>query len=130
MSGAADGGFASFPVAAAPLAGVNFAPADRSTVSEDHSLEEFAAGDDSTDADDPGDPDGSERVDDAEDPGDNGTDDAADNADNADGVDAVEPLDPTYGHSPDGAPCAVCGGQVTRRWHDDGDYVCADCKEW
>jgi hypothetical protein len=44
--------------------------------------------------------------------------------------DAVDPVDPTYDYSPDGASCGACGERVTRRWRDDGGYVCADCKEW
>ncbi|WP_233740808.1 DUF7573 domain-containing protein [Halobaculum saliterrae] len=128
---AVDGGPASPSVAAASLAGVNFAPVDRTTVSEDHSLEEFASTD-STGSDD------TDTVDDVDDPGDPGdtADDAADSAgaegdDAADPpADAVDPADPTYDYSPDGASCGACGERVTRRWRDDGDYVCVDCKEW
>jgi len=104
--------------APAPLAGVNFAPADRTTVSEDHSLEEFASTD-------------SAETDDTDDV----TDEDADSAQPVDDAvespdDAVDPVDPTYDFSPDGAACGACGERATRRWHADGDYVCADCKEW
>ncbi|WP_435145438.1 DUF7573 domain-containing protein [Halobaculum sp. P14] len=42
----------------------------------------------------------------------------------------VDPAEPTYSWSADGAACAACGEQATTRWRQDGDYVCADCKEW
>ncbi|WP_435062109.1 DUF7573 domain-containing protein [Halobaculum sp. EA56] len=45
-------------------------------------------------------------------------------------ADAVEPAEPAYDVSPDGAACAACGETVTRRWRDDGAYVCPDCKDW
>ncbi|MGM0592706.1 MAG: DUF7573 domain-containing protein [Halobacteriota archaeon] len=45
-------------------------------------------------------------------------------------TDAVDPAVSTYRWSPDGVACAECGEQVTKRWHDDGRYVCANCKEW
>ena len=52
--------------------------------------------------------------------------------------DAAEPTEPdapaeslaTARFSPDGAVCESCGASVTRRWHDDGQFVCADCKQW
>lgn len=43
---------------------------------------------------------------------------------------AVEPATPTMRHTPGGAPCENCGERVERRWHDDGAFVCADCKAW
>ncbi|SHG67850.1 DUF7573 domain-containing protein [Halobaculum gomorrense] len=91
---------------------------------EDHSLEEFASADPggSTDSTEPND-DAVDRVDADGDGAD--TDAAADAT-----ADAVNPAAPTYDHSPDGAACAACGDSVTRRWRDDSDYVCADCKEW
>lgn len=45
-------------------------------------------------------------------------------------LESVDPAEPTYGWSPDGAECAGCGGTATTRWRQDGEYVCADCKEW
>ncbi|WP_313692874.1 DUF7573 domain-containing protein [Halorarum halobium] len=42
----------------------------------------------------------------------------------------VDPAEPTYDWSPDGGECAGCGGQVSTRWRQDGEYVCPDCKEW
>lgn len=44
--------------------------------------------------------------------------------------DAVEPAVSTYEFSPDGAPCAACGAVVEKRWRDDGELVCPDCKVW
>lgn len=41
-----------------------------------------------------------------------------------------EPATPTYRFSPDGAVCDACGDVGDRHWHDDGQFVCADCKEW
>jgi hypothetical protein len=35
----------------------------------------------------------------------------------------------TYGWSPDGDDCPVCGATVQRRWRDGDRFVCADCKE-
>lgn len=42
----------------------------------------------------------------------------------------AEPAVSTYRWTPDGAACDDCGETVERRWLDDGDYVCAGCKEW
>jgi hypothetical protein len=43
---------------------------------------------------------------------------------------AVEPAESTYSWSPAGATCAACGASVERRWRDEGELVCADCKSW
>jgi len=48
----------------------------------------------------------------------------------SDPADLADPAVATYDWSPAGAPCADCGADIERRWLDDGDYVCADCKEW
>ena len=49
----------------------------------------------------------------------------------ADGDEAtVTPAVSTYAFSPDGAPCGACGTVVEKRWRDDGDLVCPDCKQW
>lgn len=45
-------------------------------------------------------------------------------------ADGVDPATPTMRRTPGGAPCDGCGEPVERRWHDDGAFVCADCKEW
>ena len=39
-------------------------------------------------------------------------------------------LAPTYQWTPDGAPCAVCGATVERRWREEDGFVCTDCKDW
>lgn len=41
-----------------------------------------------------------------------------------------EPAVSTYAWSPEGGACADCDELVETRWRDDGDLVCADCKEW
>ncbi|MXR52008.1 hypothetical protein GRX03_10405 [Halovenus sp. WSH3] len=41
-----------------------------------------------------------------------------------------DPTTATATVSPGGASCEDCGETVTRRWRDDGAYVCGDCKEW
>ncbi|PSQ53352.1 hypothetical protein BRD20_04030 [Halobacteriales archaeon SW_8_65_20] len=57
--------------------------------------------------------------------------DASDDADSGSTKpDATDDFPATTQFSPDGAPCEACGDAVTRRWHDDGGFVCADCKEW
>ncbi|WP_134668807.1 DUF7573 domain-containing protein [Halorussus marinus] len=43
---------------------------------------------------------------------------------------SVEPARSTYAWSPRGGECADCGESVERRWRDDGALVCGDCKEW
>ncbi|EJN58325.1 DUF7573 domain-containing protein [Halogranum rubrum] len=58
-----------------------------------------------------------------------GTGDATD-TDDAVETDAVAPATPTYRFDPDGAACDGCDEVVQKRWHDDGQFVCADCKEW
>jgi hypothetical protein len=55
------------------------------------------------------------------------SDEAVDTADAGDGV---TPATPTYRFAPDGAVCDACDATVQRRWHDGGQFVCADCKEW
>ncbi|UIO99677.1 hypothetical protein Hbl1158_14300 [Halobaculum sp. CBA1158] len=86
---------------------------------EDRSLDEFAA--ETADGDDVGRGDDAGR-------GDDGSDAHGDS--DAPVVDDADPVSPTLDVSPDGVACAACGTTVTRRWRDDGDYVCADCKSW
>ncbi|WP_254279824.1 DUF7573 domain-containing protein [Haloarcula marina] len=45
-------------------------------------------------------------------------------------ADGIVPATTTYAWSPDGAACGACGTAVERRWRQDGDLVCPDCKEW
>ena len=56
--------------------------------------------------------------------------DASDDADSGSNSDATDDPSATTQFSPDGARCETCGNAVTRRWHDDDGFVCADCKEW
>jgi len=53
-------------------------------------------------------------------------------ADDSPGVDAdvVEPAVSTYVWSGEGGECAACGATVDRRWRQDDDLVCVECKEW
>ena len=44
--------------------------------------------------------------------------------------DAPEPAVSTFDWTPNGAACAACGTGVERRWREDGELVCADCKAW
>lgn len=48
----------------------------------------------------------------------------------ADDGDAVEPPSVTATWATDGVACDRCDAEVERRWACDGDYVCADCKDW
>ncbi|WP_459191254.1 DUF7573 domain-containing protein [Halosimplex sp. J119] len=43
---------------------------------------------------------------------------------------AVEPAVSTYTWSGDGGVCDACGETVDRRWRQDDDLVCPDCKDW
>ncbi len=77
----------------------------------DRSLDEFLGGgsDSKTDADDAGD-----------------DDEAPDEAT----VNEPEPAASTTAFAPEGAACASCGATVRRRWRDDGELVCGECKAW
>lgn len=46
------------------------------------------------------------------------------------GVAVADPEPPTSRWRPDGAACSACTASVTRLWHDDGQFVCASCKDW
>ena len=92
---------------------------------EDRSLDEFA-GEGSGDAEKPA---ADEEFNESEDG----------RATGEDGHDDAERLDddPTDGTATStsawtaaGAGCQRCGARVSRRWRDDGDLVCAECKEW
>ncbi|MFC6786590.1 DUF7573 domain-containing protein [Halobaculum halobium] len=91
-------------------------------MSEDRTLEEFAAADG-------GGGEGGDAPDGTAD-GDDPDVDATEAPSGAVDADAVDPAEPTYNVSPDGAPCATCDASVTRRWRQEGDYVCGECKEW
>lgn len=45
-------------------------------------------------------------------------------------VATVEPATVTFAWTDESATCADCGATARRQWGDDGDLVCADCKEW
>lgn len=103
------------------LVGVNPAAALAADVPEDRSLDEFAAAADDADVADDADTAAEATA-------------PADGDDTVDGPQVspadVDPVEATLDHTPEGAPCAVCGETVTRRWRDDAGYVCPGCKEW
>jgi len=45
-------------------------------------------------------------------------------------TDTPEPPSVTATWATDGVACELCDAEVQRRWACDGDYVCADCKDW
>jgi len=45
-------------------------------------------------------------------------------------VDDPPPVRATATWTTDGADCERCGERVERRWLDEGDRVCLDCKPW
>lgn len=102
------------PALGGALVGVNPAATLAADVPEDRSLDDT---DSDADADTPADATA-----------------PADGDDTVDGPQVspadVDPVKATLDHTPEGAPCAVCGETVTRRWRDDAGYVCPGCKEW
>lgn len=76
------------------------------------------------------DAEGSEAADDGDEttPGRDAGDDPVSDDDAAFEREAA-PATPTYRFAADGE-CAACGSRTERLWHDGGEYVCADCKEW
>ncbi|MFC7167041.1 DUF7573 domain-containing protein [Halospeciosus flavus] len=44
--------------------------------------------------------------------------------------DDTEPAETTHAFDADGSECEACGATVERRWRQDGDLVCPDCKRW
>ena len=100
-------------------------------MSKDRSLDDFVGGDSDAEhgnggeRDDTGHAAGVERDDaaDHESPSATDTEEAVES-------DTVTPATPTYRFAPDGAACDACGTTVQKRWHDDGAFVCTDCKEW
>ena len=77
-------------------------------MSKDRSLADFASGDESDDASESNESNEANEANEA----------------------SVDPATPTYRFAPDGATCDDCGEAVQKRWHDDGRFVCADCKDW
>lgn len=113
-----------------------YAAGGHSTGMRDRSLEEFVDGDD--EPDDPDEPDGSDATSDtggdagsaAESNEGAGTDGRKDGdaTDDSDGT-GVEAAVSTFEWAP-GADCPRCGAAAERRWRDDDELVCADCKGW
>lgn len=61
--------------------------------------------------------------------------DTAAEAEPDDGATAADDSEPapattTYAWDGAGATCAACGESVERRWQQDGELVCATCKDW
>ncbi|WP_418285766.1 DUF7573 domain-containing protein [Halorubrum sp. DTA46] len=88
-------------------------------MTEDRSLDDFAAAND-----DPA-PDDTEDTEDTDD--DSPTDALATGGSETDGV---EPAVSTATWTTGGADCDRCGDRVERLWRDDGAVVCIDCKDW
>ena len=95
-------------------------------MSGDRSLEEFASGSGAAESES----DSASKTEDAEEA--ESAETAESDAEATERVDPaeVEPATPTMRFAPDGAACDACGETVERRWHDDGAFVCADCKAW
>lgn len=51
-------------------------------------------------------------------------------ADEPDPATDTEPAATTYAWDGAGEACADCGDLVERRWQQDGDLVCVECKDW
>jgi len=43
---------------------------------------------------------------------------------------SVEPATAISRWTPSGGTCDVCDTETQRLWVDDGDVVCASCKDW
>ena len=105
-------------------------------MSGDRSLDEFVSGGDESSADvdgDTGDESSAEVDDDSGDESATEVDgDAGDavGSDTEESSETVTPATSTYAWSPSGTPCDACGASVERRWRDEGDLVCGDCKSW
>jgi len=88
---------------------------------EDRSLDDFG-GDEPAESD-PGEAEPTEAE-----PVDVADDDSESAGQHDDDVDEVTPVTATW--TTGGADCERCGDRVERRWLDDGDRVCPDCKTW
>lgn len=105
---------------------------------EDRSLDDFVgagaseeADEAAADADDApdADPEHTEVDDDVGEADDETPADGDEGATETDG-EPVEPPSITATWHTDGIACERCDAAVERRWDCDGDYVCADCKDW
>jgi hypothetical protein len=94
----------------------------------DRSLDEFVTGPSDDDAaPGAGDGDGAPRADDGQQVD---RETSIDPTGTADSTVAADPASPTMRWTADGAACEDCGATVSRRWRAEGEFVCADCKEW
>ena len=71
----------------------------------------------------------------AETEADTGAEMAADEPETGDDIDPktaadVEPAATTYAWDGAGSACAACDETVERRWQQEGDLVCVECKDW
>jgi len=57
-------------------------------------------------------------------------DDTPESRDGGDSEKQREPPTSTSRCRPDGQGCVICKRSMTRLWSDDGQLVCADCKDW
>jgi hypothetical protein len=92
---------------------------------EDRSLDEFGGEGD-------GEAGGTERGETAETDPVSADDDGSEPADGGGSpvVEDPEPATVTSTWTAGGTDCERCGERVERRWLDDGDRVCPDCKPW
>jgi len=101
---------------------------------EDRSLDDF--GRDEPAESDPGEAESTESEpvdaadDDSESAGRKNDDSESAGRNSGDDVDEVTPATATATWTTGGADCERCGDRVERRWLDDGDRVCPDCKTW
>jgi hypothetical protein len=88
---------------------------------EDRSLDEFAAGPSRTDESGDAESGGAQSG-------------GAADAESGDASDipatGADPAVPTATWTVDPTACERCGERVSRRWLDDDDLVCGDCKAW
>ncbi|MDS0299891.1 hypothetical protein NDI76_14170 [Halogeometricum sp. S1BR25-6] len=101
-------------------------------MTRDRSLDDFVGGGEDEEREDAG-SDGDENADDENDDvtaeeAESGA--VADSERTSPTTEDVDPAVGTYRWHPDGVVCAACGETVPRLWFDDGEQVCADCKEW
>lgn len=63
--------------------------------------------------------------------GENAPDEASPGESERDDRSTTKPTErPTSEWLRDGSECENCGETVARRWRDDGQMVCNDCKDW
>jgi hypothetical protein len=101
-------------------------------MNEDSSLEEFAAGTvaEGERAESTEENGGSTQNTDAKTDSESSTSGGDDSGVEDSPEEAVTPTASTYGYSPGKAACGACGTRVRRRWRDEDDMLCGECKEW